>query len=195
MYSQVYQDLKKANAVDLRNGLEPGNDHEKLIGEIKERGEKMMEQAMRFPGSLLTHVDPENHQELASFSSDLIFEPQSLGQGVTLSIDCKKVFNSGHLTKSVLLLQNMRPITDLTVHRWRISLSKDFNWTIGLCDESYAQDSKYGQVYGLCCEGNQLSSLVTDCEVASATMFDRDYNAALKFMTFEQQTLGQRLIK
>ncbi|CAJ1086021.1 tripartite motif-containing protein 16 isoform X1 [Xyrichtys novacula] len=192
MYSQVHQDLEKANAVDLRKGLEPGDDRDKLVKEIKERGEKMIEQASRFWGSLLTHVDPENHQELGSFSSDLIFEPQSLGQGVTLSVDRKKVFYSGHLGKSVLLLQNMRPITDLTVHRWGISLSKDFDWTIGLCDKRYAQDSNYGQVYGLCCEGNQLSSLVTDCEVASATTFERDYNAALKSFHFGLQTPGAK---
>ncbi|CAJ1086023.1 tripartite motif-containing protein 16 isoform X1 [Xyrichtys novacula] len=192
MYSQVHQDLEKANAVDLRKGLEPGDDRDKLVKEIQERGEKMIEQASRFWGSLLTHVDPENHQELGSFSSDLIFEPQSLGQGVTLSVDRKKVFYSGHLGKSVLLLQNMRPIIDLKVHRWGISLTKDFDWTIGLCDKSYAQDSKYGEVYGFCCEGNQLSSLMTDCEVASATTFDADFNATLNFMTLGQQTPGAK---
>ncbi|CAJ1086020.1 tripartite motif-containing protein 16 isoform X1 [Xyrichtys novacula] len=173
MYSQVHQDLEKANAVDLRKGLEPGDDREKLMEEINERGEKIMEQASHFLGSLLTHVDPENHQELGSFSSDLIFEPQSVGQDVTLSKDRRKVFNGGHLTKSVFTLKSVRPITDLTVHRWGISLSKDYDWTIGVCDESYARNSNYGEVYGLCCEGNQLSFLMTDYE-------DDDYNAALR---------------
>ncbi|KAI9543255.1 hypothetical protein NQZ68_011904 [Dissostichus eleginoides] len=53
MYSQVHQDLEKAKAVDLRKGLEPGSDRDKLVQEIRENGEKMVKQAGHFWGSLL----------------------------------------------------------------------------------------------------------------------------------------------
>uniref|UniRef100_A0A3Q3KXU8 B box-type domain-containing protein n=1 Tax=Labrus bergylta TaxID=56723 RepID=A0A3Q3KXU8_9LABR len=43
MYSQVHQDLENAKAVDLRKGLEPGSDRDKLVEEITQRGEKMMD--------------------------------------------------------------------------------------------------------------------------------------------------------
>uniref|UniRef100_A0A3Q3MIK9 B box-type domain-containing protein n=1 Tax=Mastacembelus armatus TaxID=205130 RepID=A0A3Q3MIK9_9TELE len=36
MYSQVHQDVEKAKAVDLRKGLEPGSDRDKLVQEIRQ---------------------------------------------------------------------------------------------------------------------------------------------------------------
>ncbi|KAK5858684.1 hypothetical protein PBY51_002805 [Eleginops maclovinus] len=94
MYSQVHQDVEKAKAADLRKGLEPGSDRDKLVQEIRENGEKMVKQASHFWGSLLTLVDPENHQELIATGSDLIFDPQIFGRGMSLSKDKRKVFNS-----------------------------------------------------------------------------------------------------
>ncbi|KAK1889892.1 Tripartite motif-containing protein 29 [Dissostichus eleginoides] len=94
MYSQVHQDLEKAKAVDLRKGLEPGSDRDKLVQEIRENGEKMVKQASHFWGSLLTLVDPENCQELIVTGSDLIFDPQIFGPGISLSEDKRKVFYS-----------------------------------------------------------------------------------------------------
>ncbi|XP_034532264.1 tripartite motif-containing protein 16 isoform X1 [Notolabrus celidotus] len=162
MYSQVHQDLEKAKAVNLSQGLEPGCDSDKLVQEIREKGEKMMEQASHFVGSLLTHVDPETHQELSKARSDLFFEPQSLGQGVTLSKNNRTVFFSDHPGKSILLIQGIRSSTVPAFYKWRISLSKDFDWAIGLCDKNYAKELKDGEIYGLCCKGNQLSSFMTE---------------------------------
>ncbi|KAK1889992.1 Tripartite motif-containing protein 29 [Dissostichus eleginoides] len=97
MYSQVHQDLEKAKAVDLRKGLEPGSDRDKLVQEIRENGEEIVKQAGHLWGSLLTLVDPENHQELIATGSDLIFDQNNPGPGMSLSEDKKKVFYSNWL--------------------------------------------------------------------------------------------------
>ncbi|CAJ1086019.1 tripartite motif-containing protein 16 isoform X1 [Xyrichtys novacula] len=159
MYSQVHQDLEKANAVDLRKGLEPGGDCDKLVEEIKERGEKMMEQASHFWGSLLTHVDPENHQELRALSADLCFKPQFFSPGMLLSEDDRKVFSSSQLGKGILHIQRTKSSDSSKICRWGITLSKDCDWAVGLSDQNYTKELKDRDVYGLCWIGNQLSSL------------------------------------
>ncbi|XP_060886767.1 tripartite motif-containing protein 16-like [Labrus mixtus] len=160
MYSQVNQDLENAKAVDFRKGLEPGSDRNKLVEEITQRGEKMMEQVSNFWGSLLTHVDPENQQEISTVRSNLYFDSETLGQGMTLSKDGKKVFNSGQLEKKILLIQGMS--SRVNSYRWGISLSKDYDWTIGLCDKKFAIHLQHGDIFGLCWKGNNLSSFTTD---------------------------------
>ncbi|XP_073331423.1 uncharacterized protein [Pagrus major] len=166
MYSQVHQDVEKAKAVDLRKGLEPGSDRDKLVQEIREKGEKMVEQAGHFWGSLLTLVDPENHQELVATSPDLIFDPQTLDPKMSLSDDNRKVFYHSWMGKSsahMFYIQSSDPSQFVPYfHNWMISLSNDCDWTIGLCDKNYVKGLKEGDVYGLCCKGNQLSSLTTE---------------------------------
>ncbi|XP_073330737.1 tripartite motif-containing protein 16-like [Pagrus major] len=165
MYSQVHQDVEKAKAVDLRKGLEPGSDRDKLVQEIREKGEKMMEQAGHFWGSLLTLVDPENHQKLVATSPDLIFDPQTLDTSISMSDDNRKVFYHSWLGKSfphMFYIRSPDPSQSVPQFRkWMISLSNDCDWTIGLRDERYVKGFKEGDVYGLCCKGNQLSSLTT----------------------------------
>uniref|UniRef100_UPI0037E74E33 tripartite motif-containing protein 16-like n=1 Tax=Semicossyphus pulcher TaxID=241346 RepID=UPI0037E74E33 len=175
MYSQVHQDVEKAKAVDLRKGLEPGSDRDKLVQEIKQKGENMMEQASAFWGSLLTHVDPENYQEVSATSSDLFFDPQTLDQGVTLSKDKRKVFYSGLMERCTLLIQGTKSSTASNIHRWVISLSKDCDWTVGLCDKNYAKELNNGDVFGLSWKGNKLNSLTTEHhEVANVDPFRDD---------------------
>ncbi|XP_053199081.1 tripartite motif-containing protein 16-like [Scomber japonicus] len=166
MYSQVHQDMEKAKAVDLRKGLEPGSDRDKLVEEMRQGGEKMTEQADQLWCSLLTLVDPENHQELIATSSDLIFDPQNWGPGISLSKDQRKVFYTDKLeqnssTSSIFHLKSTQSVPNF--QRWVISLSEDCDWTVGLCDKKYAKESNNGDVYGLCCkEGNNLSFLTTE---------------------------------
>ncbi|KAI3375736.1 hypothetical protein L3Q82_004035 [Scortum barcoo] len=57
----------------------------------------MVRQARHLLGSLLTLVDPENHQQLTETTSDLIFEPQIFGPSMSLSKDNRKVFYSSWL--------------------------------------------------------------------------------------------------
>ncbi|KAL7376035.1 hypothetical protein ABVT39_028297 [Epinephelus coioides] len=161
MYSQVHEDMEKAKAVDLRKGMEPGSNRDKLVQEIKQNGEKMVEQAGHFWGSLLSLVDPENHQELINTSSDLFFEPQSLGPGMSLSKDRRKVFYSSGLGQcsATLLIRSTQSTPNF--QRWVVSLSQDSDWTIGLCVKQFAQNLMDGHVYGLCCKDNKLSSLPT----------------------------------
>ncbi|XP_060886766.1 tripartite motif-containing protein 16-like [Labrus mixtus] len=160
MCSQVNQDLENAKAVDFRKGLEPGSDRNKLVEEITQRGEKMMEQVSNFWGSLLTHVDPENHQEISAVTSNLYFDSETLGQGMTLSKDGRKVFNSGELEKKILLIQGMS--SRVNSYRWGISLSKDYDWTIGLCDKKCAINLQRGDIFGLCWKGNKLSAVTKE---------------------------------
>ncbi|XP_062300433.1 tripartite motif-containing protein 16-like [Scomber scombrus] len=170
MYSQVHQDMEKAKVVNLRKGLEPGSDRDKLVEEITRGHEKIMEQADQFCYSLLTLVDPENHQDLTATSSDLIFVPQTLGAGISLSKDQRKVFyndcleqNSSHIFR----LKSTQSVPN--IQRWVISLSEDCDWTIGLCDKNYVKEFKDQDVYGLCCkEGNNLSVLTTSYNQCSS---------------------------
>lgn len=164
MYSQVHQDVEKAKAVDLRKGLEPGSDRDRLVQEIRQNGEKMVKQAGHLWGSLLTLVDPENHQDLIATSSDLIFDPQTFGPSMSLSADNRMVFYSSWLGQcsATLLIRSTQSVTNF--QRWVVSLSPDSDWTIGLCDQQSAKNLKDGPVYGLCCEGQQLSSLTTECD-------------------------------
>ncbi|XP_067436459.1 tripartite motif-containing protein 16-like [Thunnus thynnus] len=164
MYSQVHQDVEKAKAADLRKGLEPGSDRDKLVEEIRQGGEKMMKQADQFWCSLLTLVDPEHHQELIATDSNLIFDPQTWGPDISLSKDQRKVFYSdwpGQNSAHVFHLKSTQSVPNF--QRWVISLSEDCDWTIGLCDKNNTKELKDGDVYGLCCkEGNHLSFLTTE---------------------------------
>ncbi|XP_076737845.1 uncharacterized protein LOC106674469 [Maylandia zebra] len=161
MYSQVHQDVEKAKAVDLSKGLEPGSHRDKLVEEMRQNGEKMVKQASQFWGSLLTLVDPEHHQELVPTGSDLIFEPQSLGPGMSLSKDNRKVFHNSWLGQCCATLLICSTKTASSFQRWVISLSEESDWTIGLCDKKCAKNLKDGAVYGLCWEDKELSSLTT----------------------------------
>ncbi|XP_056298399.1 tripartite motif-containing protein 16 [Pseudoliparis swirei] len=181
MYSQVYRDVEKAKAVDLRKGMEPGADRDKLLQEMRQNGEEMMKQAGLFWGSLLSLVDPENHQELIATSSNVTFGPQTLDPGMSLSKDKRKVFYSSssgenrHCFSATLPIHNYGNAHNFK--RWVVSFSQDCDWTLSVCDQQFMKDLKdshiglFGQqptwhvsdghVYGLRCEGNQLSSLTT----------------------------------
>ncbi|KAK1890076.1 Tripartite motif-containing protein 29 [Dissostichus eleginoides] len=167
MYSQVHQDLEKAKAVDLRKGLEPGSDRDKLVQEIRENGEKMVKQAGHFWGSLLTLVDPENHQELVATSSDLIFDPQIFGPGMLLSEDKRKVFYNSSSAQCTATLLIRSTLSTPNFQRWMVSFSQDSDWIVGLCDKQSAKNVMDGPVYGLRCEDNKLSSLTTENEDSS----------------------------
>lgn len=166
MYSQVHQDLEKAKAVDLRKGLEPGSDRDKLVQEIRENGEKMVKQAGHYWGSLLALVDPENHQELVATGSDLIFDPQMFGPAMSLSEDKRKVFysSSGQCTATLLIRSTL---STPNFQRGMVRFSQDTDWTVGLCDKQSAKNVMDGPVYGLRCEDNKLSSLTTENEDSS----------------------------
>ncbi|XP_078020902.1 uncharacterized protein LOC144459942 [Epinephelus lanceolatus] len=153
MYSQVHEDMEKAKAVDLRKGMEPGSDRDKLVQKVGQNGEKMVEQAGHFWGSLLSLVDPENHQELINTSSDLIFEPQGLSPGMSLSTDRRKVFYTsglGQCSDRVFFIESTQSLPNL--HRCVIGFSKHCDWTIGVCDQHYVKELKDGEAYGLCCK-------------------------------------------
>jgi len=186
MYSQVYRDVEKAKAVDLRKGMEPGADRDKLLQEMRQNGENMVKQAGLFWGSLLSLVDPENHQELIATSSNVIFDPQTLDPGMSLSKDKRKVFYSSssgenrHCFSATLPIHNYGNAHNFK--RWVVSFSQDCDWTLSVCDQQF-MDSRIGlfgqqptrhvsagHVYGLRCEGNQLSSLTTaECCDASVS--------------------------
>lgn len=164
MYSQVFHDVEKAKAVDLRRGLEPGSERDKLLQEMRQNGEKMLKQAGNFWGSLLTLVNPEDQQELPAAWSDLTFHPQTLATGMSLSKDKRKVFHASWLGQcsATLLIRSTRAAPE--PQSWMVSLSRDSDWTVGLCDKEQMNNIRLGPVYGLCCEGNQLSSLTTAWE-------------------------------
>ncbi|XP_058480423.1 tripartite motif-containing protein 16 [Solea solea] len=160
MYSQVHQDMEKAKAVDVRKGLEPGSDQDKLVEEIRENGEKLMQQADNFSESLLKMVDPD--QELFATYSDLIFEPQNLGEAMSMSEDGRKVFYNSWLGEcfATLLIRSTQDIPNF--RSWLVCLDTESDWTIGLCDKKSSKNLKDGPVFGLCCKNNQLCSLKTE---------------------------------
>uniref|UniRef100_A0A3Q3WWC1 B box-type domain-containing protein n=1 Tax=Mola mola TaxID=94237 RepID=A0A3Q3WWC1_MOLML len=133
MYRQVHEDVEKAKAVDLRRGLEPGSNRDTLVQEMRQSGKEMLEQAGHFIGSLLMLVDPENNQKFAATGSDLCFDPQTLGAGISLSKDKRKVFYGSWLGQcsATLLLHSTNSVSNL--QRWMVSFSQNLDWTIGLC--------------------------------------------------------------
>lgn len=183
MFSQVHQDLEKAKAVDLRKGLEPCSDRDKLVQELRQKGEHMVSHAEQFWGSLLTLVDPENHQEVFTTGTDLIFDPQVLGPGMLLSEDSRKVFYCSSIGQcsATLLIHSTQSATGY--HRWLVSLSKDSDWTIGLCDKKDGKNLKNGPVYGLCCEDNQLMWLTSEYD-------DDSDGSGKKSGSFQAKTQG-----
>ncbi|KAM6949554.1 tripartite motif-containing protein 16 [Aplochiton taeniatus] len=98
-YAGVHEAVEKARSVDLRLGLEPGEDRDRLVREIRQNGDKMVVQGVELWSSLLTLVDPENHREIFSFKHDLTFDPNSLREGMFLSKDNRKVFYNNKFGK------------------------------------------------------------------------------------------------
>nr|WAK99690.1 tripartite motif 16 protein [Trachinotus ovatus] len=162
MYSQVHQDVEKAKAVDLRKGLEPGSERDKLVQEIRQNGEKMVNQAGQFWEALLSLVDPENHQELFATDSDLIFKPQFFGPSMSMSGDNRKVFYNSWMGQcaATLLIRSTKSVPNY--QRWLVRLPEESDWIIGLCNKTSAENLRDGPVYALCCKDNQLSSLTTE---------------------------------
>ncbi|KAM3590482.1 uncharacterized protein V6R79_010771 [Siganus canaliculatus] len=162
MYSQVHEDMEKAKAVDLRKGLEPGSDCDKLVLEIQQHGEKMVKQAHQFWGSLLTLVDPQSHQELVPTDPDLVFDPHTLSPAMSLSKDMRKVFYSREMGQcnATLLIRSTNAVPNY--QRWVVSLPENCNWTVGLCDTRYAKSLSDGHVYGLSYDGKRLIALRTE---------------------------------
>lgn len=195
MYSQAHQDVEKAKAVDLRQGMEPGSVRDTLLQEIRRNGEKMTAQAGRFLESLLALVDPKTNQELVFVGSDLIFDPQTLGDNISLSKDKRKVFYSGWPGQYsvTLLISSSQSLPNL--RRWIVSLSQDSDWTIGLCDKTSARNLKDGPVYGLCCKGKQLSSLTTESDESSDAPVNPQIFGATKSVTSKMKQQHTALIK
>ncbi|KAI3375737.1 hypothetical protein L3Q82_004036 [Scortum barcoo] len=88
---------------------------------------------------------------------------------MSLSKDNRKVFYSSWLGQcsATLLIRSTQSAQNL--QRWMVSLSQNCDWTIGLRDKQSARNVKDGPVYGLSCEGNQLSSLSTEYDDVSKT--------------------------
>lgn len=174
MYSQVQEDLEKAKAVDLRKGLEPGSDRDKLVQEIRQNGEQMMKQANHFWGSLLTLVDPENHQDLVLTSPDVFFDTQGLDQRISLSKDKRTAFYNSWLGQcsATLLLRSTH--SEPNFQRWMVSLSQNFDWTVGLvdCQSTPFGGNKLYAIYGLSCEGNQLSTYTEEAHTVVCSPLD-----------------------
>ncbi|RVE60414.1 hypothetical protein OJAV_G00180910 [Oryzias javanicus] len=149
MYSQVHQDLEKAKAVDLRKGLEPGEHRNKLVQEIMQSGEKILMDTTHFLRSLLSLVDPENHQTCGIASPDLFFEPLTQKSSISVSKDKRTVFyNSGMGDSSTTLLIKSSKSTP-NLQRWIVVLTEDADWMVGFCDKRSPQNFKDGPVYGL----------------------------------------------
>ncbi|MEQ2238472.1 hypothetical protein ILYODFUR_033440 [Ilyodon furcidens] len=168
MYSQVNQDVEKAKAVDLRKGLEPGSHWDKLVLEIRQNGEKMVNQASNFLESLLTLVDPESHQDLDA-CSDLIFEPQTSNCSMSLSKDRRTVFYNSWLGEcsATLLIHSTQSVP--SNQRWMLSLTDVADWMIGLCDKQSAKNPMNGPVYGLSFQDNRLSCVTAKYDEDSGT--------------------------
>ncbi|KAF6728189.1 Tripartite motif-containing protein 29 [Oryzias melastigma] len=168
MYSQVHQDVEKAKAVDLRKGLEPGEHRDKLVKEIIESGEKMMTDATYFLRSLLTLVDPENHQTCGIASPDLFFEPLTHKSSISVSKDKRTVFyNSGMGDcTTTLLIKSSKSTSNLRT--WIVDLTEDADWMVGFCDKKSPQNFMNGPVFGLRCDDSCLSKVTTRFECSNA---------------------------
>ncbi|CAL8325632.1 unnamed protein product [Lota lota] len=156
LYSQVQRDVEMARAVDLRTGLETGQERDKLSQELQVVGAEMIAQATKLCGSVLMFVDPENHQELTG-NAMATFDPLTLIPGMSLSADQRKAFynnQSGALPPYTLMIKGADSVD---INRWTIAVSENYDWTIGFCDDASAIQMGNGHVYALCIENDQLS--------------------------------------
>uniref|UniRef100_A0A8C7MRG8 Si:dkey-183c6.9 n=1 Tax=Oncorhynchus kisutch TaxID=8019 RepID=A0A8C7MRG8_ONCKI len=153
-YAGVHQAVENARAVDLRKGLEPGADQDRLVQELQQSGGKLVEQMTQLWSSLLALVDPKNPQK-AQGSTTMTFDPKSLGRGMSLSQDHRKVFYTplAKLTTHTLLCQDSGSDAN---PRWVVKLSEDCDWTIGLCVN--VSSSGNTNVFALRWQNGQLSS-------------------------------------
>ncbi|XP_071235394.1 E3 ubiquitin-protein ligase TRIM15-like [Salvelinus alpinus] len=153
-YAGVHQAVEKARAVDLRKGLEPGVDRDKLVQELQQSGGKLVEQMTQLWSSLLALVNPENPQK-AQDSTTMTFDPKSLGRGMSLSQDHRKVFYTPltKLTTHTLLCQDSGSDAN---PRWVVKFSEDCDWTIGL--RVNVSSSRNVNVFALRWQKGQLSS-------------------------------------
>ncbi|XP_029695450.1 tripartite motif-containing protein 16-like [Takifugu rubripes] len=153
MYSRVNQDVEKAKAVDLTRGLEPGVNRKTLVQQVSQYGVKMVAQAEHFWKSLVVLVDPEKRAEISSKEPTQTFELRIAGPCVTLSRDKRKIFYSKSLTQqnraSVFHIQDTDPkLRSSKLQKWVLSLSGDYDWTIGLCRSTYV-GSNNNDAFGL----------------------------------------------
>ncbi|XP_029532093.1 tripartite motif-containing protein 5-like [Oncorhynchus nerka] len=153
-YAGVHQAVENARAVDLRKGLEPGADQDRLVQELQQSGGKLVEQMTQLWSSLLALVDPQKKQK-AQGSTTMTFDPKSLGRGMSLSQDHRKVFYTplANLTAHTLLCQDSGSDAN---PRWVVKLSEDCDWTIGLCVN--VSSSGNDNVFALRWQKGQLSS-------------------------------------
>ncbi|XP_059891632.1 zinc finger protein RFP [Gadus macrocephalus] len=159
LYSQVNQDMERAKAVDLRKGLETGQERDKLSQELQEVGAEMMDQATKLCGSVLMFVDPENQRETPG-NANAIFEPRTLVHGMSLSADHRKAFysqaqQSGTNNQCTLRIKDANSTSPL--HSWKIAVSEYYDWTIGFWEHESTLDQ--GIVYALCIKDDLLSYL------------------------------------
>lgn len=163
MYSQVYQEAEKAKAVDLRRGVEPGDKRDNLVQKLSQNGENMVAQAERFWKSLVSLVDPEKQTEIFSESSNLTFDPRTSDPCVTLSRDKRKIFYSKmpapQSQRSLFHIKDAgAEAPSSKLKGWVLSMSWDYDWTIGLCPENNF-DSNKCDVFGLRYIDKTLKSL------------------------------------
>ncbi|CAL8240368.1 unnamed protein product [Merluccius merluccius] len=160
LYSQVQRDVERAKSADLRMGLETGEERDKLVQELQDAGTDMMAQATQLWDSVLMFVDPENHQVLSG-NAKVTFDPSTLGTGMSLSEDHRKVFYSnwsGTFASHRLMIKNSQ---SKITHKWVIAVSEDCDWTIGLTSENQ-QSSNESALYALCIQDGQLSYQTTE---------------------------------
>lgn len=166
MYSQVNQDVEKAKAVDLTRGLEPGVNRDTLVQQLSQYGVKMVGQAEHFWKSLVVLVDPEKQAEIFSKKTTQTFEPRIAGPRVTLSRDKRKIFYSKFQAQqnqaSVFHIQDTDPkLPSSKLQKWVLSLSGDYDWTIGLCRSTYV-GSNNNDAFGLSYINKRLNCLTAE---------------------------------
>lgn len=176
MYSQVNQDLEKAKAVDLTRGLEPRVNRDTLVQQLSQYGVKMVAQAEHFWKSLVVLVDPEKQAEIFSKEPTQTFEPKIAGPRVTLSRDKRKIFYSKfHVQQNQASVASVFHIQDTDsklpsskLQKWVLSLSGDFDWTIGLCRKNHVGNYSNG-AFGLSYTDKRLNCLSAGqhCDVRS----------------------------
>lgn len=166
MYSQVNQDVEKAKAVNLTRGLEPGVNRDTLVQQLSQCGVKVVAQAEHFWKSLVVLVDPEKQAEIFSKEPTQTFEPRIAGPHITLSKDKRKIFYSKFQTQqnqdSVFHIQDTDPkLPSSKLQKWVLSLSGDYDWTIGLCRRTYV-GSYNNDAFGLSYINKRLDCLTEE---------------------------------
>ncbi|XP_076145360.1 E3 ubiquitin-protein ligase Midline-1-like [Alosa pseudoharengus] len=162
-FAGVHEAVEKARAVDFIHGLEEEVEPTEVRSDILKNGHQVMEKVRKLQRDLLVLVNPDNHTWVRNKSTDVSFDPQTIGQHFFLSSDFKMLSCRspiGYFSQRVYLQNGTNG--DLY---WTIQFSDKYDWSVGIGDKNFPSEVWLnGPLYGLEWKNNQYSELTSQLD-------------------------------